>query len=233
MASKNNSKRDLDSCQSAANEANITATPTNSASSLLRTAPTTTMYGATTAPQRPLLPHAQTTTVVEETTSATPNFSRPILTHAATTTAVPRTTTRPAARPGLLHRISSGIELALELSTESSYAHRNRPAEPSHWTDHAHREALLKTWDEVHEAAPREKSKYARSVAGQLKATEKSVLLQFPELAEGAVVLEREWIEHVLGVSLRQPFCSEGNMGKWEVLSGAAKVGGLRAWGPW
>ena len=70
-------------------------------------------------------------------------------------------------------------------------------------------------------------------MAGQLEATEKSVLLQFPELAEGEVALGREWVEHVLGVSLRQPFCSEGNMGKWEVLSGAAKVGGLRAWGPW
>jgi hypothetical protein len=85
----------------------------------------------------------------------------------------------------------------------------------------------------VHEAASKEKTKRARSVAGQLEATEKSLLLQFPELAEGEVVLGREWMEYVLGVSLRQPFCSEGNMGKWEVLSGAAKVGGLRAWGPW
>lgn len=70
-------------------------------------------------------------------------------------------------------------------------------------------------------------------MAGQLEAAEKRVLLQFPELAEGEVVLGREWMEHILGVSLRQPFCAEGNMGKWEVLSGAAKVGGLRAWGPW
>ena len=70
-------------------------------------------------------------------------------------------------------------------------------------------------------------------MAGQLEATEKSVLLQFPELKEGEIILGREWMEYVLGVSLRQPFCSEGNMGKWEVLSGAAKVGGLRAWGPW
>lgn len=70
-------------------------------------------------------------------------------------------------------------------------------------------------------------------MAGQSEATEKNLLLQFAELAEGEVVLEREWMEYILGVSLRQPFCSEGNMGKWEVLSGAAKVGGLRAWGPW
>ncbi|GAB7330907.1 hypothetical protein MBLNU13_g02430t1 [Cladosporium sp. NU13] len=233
MASTSNRTRELASRQTAANVPSTAATSTNPTASLLRTTPSTTMYGAIPTPQRPLLPHAQTTTVVEETTTATPNLSRPLLTHAATTTAVPRTTTRPATRPGLLHRIFSGIDLALELSTESSYAHRNRPAQPSHWTDYAHREALLKTWDEIHEAGPREKSEQSRSVAGQLEAIEKSILLQFPELAEGGVVLGREWMEYVLGVSLRQPFCSEGKMGKWEVLSGAAKVGGLRAWGPW
>ncbi|KAM0713053.1 hypothetical protein Q7P35_000504 [Cladosporium inversicolor] len=42
------------------------------------------------------------------------------------------------------------------------------------------------------EVAPKEKSKHARSVAGQLEATEKSVLVQVPELAEGQVVLGRE-----------------------------------------
>jgi hypothetical protein len=73
---------------------------------------------------------------------------------------------------------------------------------------------LLKTWDSVHEAAVSSQSRYPRSVIGQLVATEKSVVLQFPELAEGEVVLGREWMEYVLGVSLRQPFCAEGNMGK-------------------
>lgn len=233
MVSTKNTARDSASQQIAANKANKGATLANSATSLLHKTPSNTMYGTTTTSQRPLLPHAQTTTGVEETTTATPNLSRPQLTHTATTTAVPRTTTHAAARPGLFHRVSSEIENALELSTESSYAHRNRPAQSSHWTDHAHREALLNTWDEVHEAAPKEKLKHSRSVAGQLEATEKSVLLQFPELAKGNIVLGREWLEYVLGVSLRQPFCSEGNMGKWEVLSGAAKVGGLRAWGPW
>jgi hypothetical protein len=232
MASTNNKTKDLTWRQNATNEANMAATPTDSATPLLRAIQSSTMYGTTTTSLRSLLPHAQTVAATEETAPANPILSRPILTRAATTTAVSRPTT-PTARPGLLHRISSGIDLALELSTESSYAHRNRPAQPSHWTDHAHRAALLKTWDEVHEAAPKEKAKYARSVAGQLEATEKSVLLQFPELADGEVLLGREWMEYVLGVSLRQPFCSEGNMGKWEVLSGAAKVGGLRAWGPW
>lgn len=68
---------------------------------------------------------------------------------------------------------------------------------------------------------------------GQLVAAEKSVVLQFPELAQGEVVLSRDWMEYVLGVSLRHPFCAEGKMGRWEVLSGAAKVGGVRAWGHW
>lgn len=226
--------KDIASRQNAANPA-----PTSTSTTpLLRASPSVTGYGATNAPKRPLLRHAETTTGTHDTSTATPNLSRPLLTRAATTNAMPRSTTQhttrqPAARPSLLKRISSRIDTALELSTEASYAHRNRPPQPSHWTDHAHREALLKTWDSVHEAAASSKSKYPSSVIGKLVATEKSVVLQFPELAEGEIKLGREWMEYVLGVSLRQPFCAEGNMGKWEVLSGAAKVGGLRAWGHW
>jgi hypothetical protein len=213
MASKNNRSQDLASHQNTADRA---PTSTNSTTALLRTDPSTTMYDATTAPQRPPLQHAQTLAGTRDTATAAPNLSRPILTRAATTTAVaiPRTTNQPATRPGLIHRISSRIDNALELSTQASYAHRNRPSPPSHWTDHAHRDALLKTWDSVHEAAVSSQSRYPRSVIGQLVATEKSVVLQFPELAEGEVVLGREWMEYVLGVSLRQPFCAEGNMGK-------------------
>jgi hypothetical protein len=229
MASTDNSNQALASRHSTANRAPMS---TNSTTALLRANPSTTTYGATTTPKRPLLPHAQPLIGTQDTTTAAPNLSRPILTRAATTTVIPRAS-QPVIRPGLLHRISSGIDNALELSTQASYAHRNRPAPPSHWTDHAHRDALLKTWDSVHEDAASSKSKYPRSVIGQLVATEKSMNLQFPELAKGEVVLGREWMEYVLGVSLRQPFCAEGNMGKWEVLSGAAKVGGLRAWGPW
>jgi len=60
------------------------------------------------------------------------------------------------------------------------------------------------------------------------------LLLQFPELGEGEVTLSRDWMEYVLGLGLRHPFCSEGKaMGRWEILSGVGKVGGARAWGPW
>jgi hypothetical protein len=67
-----------------------------------------------------------------------------------------------------------------------------------------------------------------------LVAVEKSLLLQFPELGEGEVTLTRDWMEYVLGMGLRHPFCSPGKaMGRWEILSGVGKVGGARAWGPW
>lgn len=65
-------------------------------------------------------------------------------------------------------------------------------------------------------------------------AAEKSLILQFQELGEGEIPLGREWMEYVLGVSLRHPFCAEGrSMGRWEILSGVGRVGGARAWGPW
>jgi hypothetical protein len=177
--------------------ANSTPTRSNPTVSLLGTSPSVTMYGTTTTSQRPILQHAQTTIGAQDTPTATPNLSRPLLPRATTTSAVlrptaQRTTSQPATWPGLFSRISSHIDTALELSTEASYAHRNRPAQPSHWTDHAHREALLKTWDSVHEAAVNSKSKYPSSVIGQLVATEKSVALQFPELVQGEVVLGRQ-----------------------------------------
>jgi hypothetical protein len=217
---------------------NSTLTQSSPNISLLRISPSVTMYGTTTTSQRPLLQHAQTTVGTQETPTATPSLSRPLLPRATTTSAVlrptaQRTTSQPVTRPGFFRRISAHIDTALELSTAASYAHRNRPAQPSHWTDHAHREALLKTWDSVHEAAVNSKSKYPSSINGQLVATEKSVMLQFPELAQGEVVLGRQWMEYVLGVNLRHPFCAEGKMGRWEVLSGVGKVGGVRAWGPW
>lgn len=72
-----------------------------------------------------------------------------------------------------------------------------------------------------------------RFVTTQLAVVEKTFLTQFPELKEGEVPLSRDWVEYVLGVSLRHPFCAEGRVGRWEVLAGAAKVGGMGAWGPW
>lgn len=59
------------------------------------------------------------------------------------------------------------------------------------------------------------------------------MLRQFPELKEGEVALSWAWMEYVLGVALRHPFCAEGGMGRWEVLAGPARVGGGRGWGHW
>lgn len=57
------------------------------------------------------------------------------------------------------------------------------------------------------------------------------MLEAFSELDEGERPLTREWIEYVLGVALRQPFCAGEKMGRWERLSDSA---GARAnWGPW
>lgn len=217
-----------------------TPSPSSSTTPLLITTHSPAMYGTTAALERSSLPRSQTTLSLPSASPTTPApvFSRPLLPRSQTTTATPLQTAqhlavKPAVRPSLLKRISSHIDTALELSTETSYTHRNRPQTPSHWTNHAHRSALLKTWDVIHEAAASSKSKYPRTVLGQLVATEKSLLVQFPELAEGEVPLHREWMEYVLGVGLRHPFCAEGKMGRWEVLSGAAKVGGMRGWGAW
>jgi hypothetical protein len=196
------------------------------------------MYGATPTSNCPLLQCAQTTTGTQDTSTATPNLSRPLPARKTSSNAIsrpvaqnPNTTNNP--RPSFLRRVTSIIDNTLELSAKASYAYRNRPVEPSHWTDHAHLKALVKTWDAVHEASACSKSKYPKTVAGQLVATEKSFLEQFPELAYGEVVLGREWIEYVLGTSLRHPFCAEGKMGMWEVLGGATRASGLRAWGQW
>lgn len=189
------------------------------------------------APQRISIPRAQTT-AGESSTSAQ---GRPQLTHATkSSTSLPtlesaaatKTTRKTETRPSLFKRITMQIDNALELSGSST---ANTPPQPFHWTDYAHRAALLQTWDDIHEAAAAStKSKYPRSVTGQLMAVEKSLLLQFPELGEGEVTLSRDWMEYVLGVSLRHPFCTEGkSMGRWEILSGVGRVGGARAWGPW
>ena len=167
--------------------------------------------------------------------TANPTLSRPLLTPAnETSNSLPAlesataTNTTPT-RPGLFKRITTQLDNALASSTQ-----RERPPTPSHWTDYAHREALLQTWDAINEDAANTKSKYPRSVIGQLVAVRASVMSQFPELAEGEVPLSTDWMEYVLGVGLRHPFCAEGKMmGRWEILSGVGRVGGARAWGPW
>ena len=185
------------------------------------------------APKRISVARAQTTAGE----STTPANVRPQPTHASkSSNSLPTlenatSTTKTSNRPSLFQRITMQIDNALDLSGPSA---SNRPPQPSHWTDYAHRAALLQTWDDIHEAAASTKSKYPRSVTGQLVAVEKSLLLQFPELGEGEVTLSRDWMEYVLGVALRHPFCAEGkSMGRWEILSGVGRVGGARAWGPW
>jgi hypothetical protein len=183
------------------------------------------------AATRPAIPRAQTT-AGEVTTSAE---AHPLVSTAKTSTSLPilesATTAKHEPRPSLFKRITMQIDSALDLSGTAA---SNVPPPPSHWTDYAHRAALLQTWDDIHEAAASTKSKYPRSITGQLVAVEKSLLLQFPELGEGEVTLTRDWMEYVLGMGLRHPFCSPGKaMGRWEILSGVGKVGGARAWGPW
>lgn len=55
----------------------------------------------------------------------------------------------------------------------------------------------------------------------------------FPELGSGDVKLNKEWIVWVLGRALRHPFCTEGGMGKWEVLSAVGRGRSGGAWGVW
>lgn len=153
-----------------------------------------------------------------------PSNPRPVLT---------RTATAPA-RPNFLRRLTTTVAQTLELAPSPTVLTTdNHPKRPSYWTDHAHRATLLRTWDHVRDAAGSLKSKYENSVAGQLGAVEKAMLEQFPELGLGDVMLGKEWMMWVLGRALRQPFCTEGGMGRWEVLSAVGRGQGGGNWGMW
>ena len=177
-----------------------------------------------------------TASITESTMSAsystTPLLTRPLVTRSATTqAALPQqlqySTFPPPQRkrPSLFRRATD----MLDLRSTTSYTTRHAPTQPSHWTDHAHRNTLTTTWDAEHSAAAQ--SKYSRSITAQLVSTQKIMLVEFPELAEGPVPLSHKWIEYVLGISLRHPFCTAEKMGRYEVL---ASSGGARAnWGPW
>ncbi|TKA33614.1 hypothetical protein B0A50_00450 [Salinomyces thailandicus] len=181
---------------------------------------------------RPPMVRAATTTIAPTLPTAsatTPLLSRPLLPRSATTTAnIPVHSLNPtikSTRPSLLRRATD----ILELNAKTSYTARNAPTKPSHWTDHAHRDELVKIWDAIHAAAA--ESKYPKSTTAKLVSTEKVMLLEYSELAEGDVPLSREWMEYVLGICLRHPFCTAEKMGVYEVLSAS---GGSRAnWGPW
>ncbi|KAK3070967.1 hypothetical protein LTR53_009504 [Teratosphaeriaceae sp. CCFEE 6253] len=207
----------------------------NSYGTTKRPAPPSGRASNSTSPRPALIRSATTMTAaaVQTTsptaTTPTPVMSRPIATRsaadltAAARAALSRTsTTAPPTRPSLLRRATD----LLDLNPTTSYTHRNAPDTPSHWTDHAHRSALLAIWDTVHAAAPT-----AKSLIAQVVETEKRMLLCYAELGEGEAPLARSWVEYVLGVSLRQPFCTAERMGRYEMLAGSA--GGRLNWGPW
>ncbi|TKA72691.1 hypothetical protein B0A55_06492 [Friedmanniomyces simplex] len=201
------------------------------------------------AASRPSMVRATTTSAQLSTAKPTPLLSRPLMSRPTTTLKTPtalrpslsqRTSTasNPPTRPSLLRRATD----LLELNPSTSYAHRHAPATPSHWTEHAHRESLLRVWDTVHAAAtaapsPSSSSSAAKdptpssSLTAQVLETEKQILLEFAELGEGDVVLGTEWVEYKLELCLRRPFCTAERMGRFEVL--AASAGGRGNWGPW
>ncbi|KAK5108994.1 hypothetical protein LTR62_007628 [Meristemomyces frigidus] len=178
-----------------------------------------------------------TGTIITNTEPARPLLSRPLLTRTSSSTAILQISTltnnQPKKRPSLLHRATA----ILQLNSKTPDTYLNRPAQPSHWTDHAHRNPLLQIWDTVQNEASTAATSVAAgtkqqvSITTQLLTTEKIMRAEFGEVGEGDVVLTREWIEFVLGVCLRQPFCTADRMGRFEVL--AASAGGRGNWGPW
>lgn len=132
-------------------------------------------------------------------------------------------------RPSLLSRAKTVISNQLELGEGTSYAHKNAPPSPSHWSDQTHTRYLVKLWDAIEDRAAN--AKYQVSTTARLVSTEKNMLHVFPELGEGDRALTREWIEYVLGVALRHPFCTADKMGRWEILASSSGTRGT--WGPW
>ena len=131
----------------------------------------------------------------------------------------------------LTEAVTAAATSAFDFYAESS-EYKNPPDKPTAWKDDVHRKPLLKTWNEVKEEADNSTSKYGKPrMVAQLWSTEKRMLLQFPELLEGQVLISREWIEFVLGVCKVQPFSEPERMSRWQIL---AVGGGPRMnWGPW
>ncbi|EMC91780.1 hypothetical protein BAUCODRAFT_28033 [Baudoinia panamericana UAMH 10762] len=192
------------------------------------------MPTSSTTLQRPSLIRSATTTAAYRTSTtvaeAVPILARPVTSRAASLAnnasaleGVGKNITNATTKPSLFRRATD----ALDLDPAKSYTIRHAPPLPTYWTDHAHEKRLLATWDVV-----RAEAAAARlSVSGQLLHVERAMRLDCAELAEGSRPLSREWIEYVLGVNLRPPFCSWPGMGRFELL---AASGGARAnWGPW
>ena len=88
---------------------------------------------------------------------------------------------------------------------------------------------MLRLWDAIDARAAN--AKYDMPLMARIVSTERNMLHAYPELGEGRVPLTHNWIEYVLGVALRHPFCTAERMGRWEIL---ASSGGARGtWGPW
>lgn len=187
------------------------------------------------AASRPALIRSATakppTTQTNSRTEATPLLSRPIInrtTSAATVLQNPNQLQHPSTKsttPSLLRRAAEVVTSTFDLTISND---KNKPATPSHWTDYTHRKPLLQIWDTVNDAAAT--GKYAMSITRQLVTTEKRLLQRFPELAEGDEPLTREWMEYVLGLCMRHPFCASENMPRWQVLGSGAGARGN--WGP-
>ena len=189
---------------------------------------------ATSETRRPALIRSttarETATPKRSNTEATPLLSRPLVsrtTSAVTILQNPERIQHPKTkntRPSLLRRATEVVTSTLDLGINDN----DKPRAPSHWTDYTHRKPLLQIWDGVNDAATM--SKYATSITAQLFRAEKRMLEKYPELGEGEQLLTKEWMEYVLGVCLRHPFCTASKMSRWQVLGSSAGARGV--WGP-
>ncbi|KAK3712816.1 hypothetical protein LTR37_008907 [Vermiconidia calcicola] len=191
-------------------------------------------------PPRP--PRATTTTAPPKNTpnqaSPAPLLSRPTTGPSASSSAALQAhgqNTHPTNRPSLLRRATdaiasapNAIASALELPGYS-YAEKNRPAQPTYWTDYAHQKALTRIWDSV--AVTPAISRDEETFSAQLATTEERMLEASPELKRGTVPLTRAWTEYVLGKCMRPPFNTSTLMSRTDIL--AAVAGPRMNWGPY
>lgn len=192
--------------------------------------PSATSNGKRPALIRSATTRAATTMPIDSSDEATPLLSKPLMNQSVSAATVlqsanqrPHPSTKPT-RPSLLRRATDAVTSTFDLSNNC----KDRPPTPSHWSDHTHQKPLLQIWDAVSETSTT--AKYGRSITSLIVSTEKRMLERYPELGEGEVGLPRGWIEYVLGLCMRHPFCTSEQMGHWQVLgsSGGARM----VWGP-
>ena len=187
---------------------------------------------STLTPARPAVVLAATTKSIPTlniTTDlpTTPLLSRPVLQRAATATDAVRLSNRDAltptkpGRPSLLRRATDVVAASLTLGS----ADEDQPSAPTYWVDHVHRKPLLRIWDSL-----TERTGPVDSTTELVIRAQSEMLRQYGELESGDVVLTKDWIEHVLGTCLRNPFCTTKEVGRWQKLATAAGPRGN--WGP-